>query len=165
MPSCASETTSFTPRKPRRASLRRKAVQKGEADKANDPVNHSPAERLGGADVHAEHLAPAVGVDAHRHDDRDRDDAAGLADLHVGGVDPQIRPSTAPNVHWTFGKTLQWSVFMRIDPSIGRSRKAFTRSSFVGTSIHWIDVCTLLTLAQPRDQALRDAAHAIARQS
>jgi len=55
-------------------------------------VNHSPAERLGGADVHAEHLAPAVGVDAHRHDDRDRDDAAGLADLHVGGVDPQIRP-------------------------------------------------------------------------
>ena len=31
MPSWASETTSFTPRRPRRASLRRKAVQKGSA--------------------------------------------------------------------------------------------------------------------------------------
>ena len=47
---------------------------------------------LGGADLHAEHLAPAVGVDADGDDDGDRDDAAGLADLHVGGVDPQIRP-------------------------------------------------------------------------
>ena len=47
---------------------------------------------LGGADVHAENFAPAVAVDADRDDHRDRDDAAVLAHLHVGGVDPQIGP-------------------------------------------------------------------------
>jgi site-specific DNA recombinase len=43
---------------------------------------------LRGADVHAQHLAAAVGV--HRHGDGhgDGDDAAVLADLHVGRVDP-----------------------------------------------------------------------------
>ena len=70
--------TSFTPRRPRRASLRRKAVQKG----------------LGfrWADIHAEHFAPAIAVDAHRDDHRDRDDPPVLADLHIGGVDPQVGP-------------------------------------------------------------------------
>ena len=48
--------------------------------------------RLGRADVHAERLAPAVGVDADRHDDGRRDDAAVLAHLHIGRVDPEIRP-------------------------------------------------------------------------
>ena len=68
----------MTPRRPRRRSLRRKSVQNG----------------LGfrGADVHAEHLAPAVAVDADGDDHRHRDDAAVLAHLHVGGVDPQIGP-------------------------------------------------------------------------
>jgi len=47
---------------------------------------------FGRADVHAQHLAAAIGIDADRHDDGDRHDAAGLADLHVGGVDPQVRP-------------------------------------------------------------------------
>ena len=47
---------------------------------------------LRGADRHAQHLAPAVAVDADRDDDRDRDDAAVAADLHVGGVDPEIGP-------------------------------------------------------------------------
>ena len=47
---------------------------------------------LRGADRHAEHLAPAVGVDADRDDHRDRDDAPGLAHLHVGRVDPEIGP-------------------------------------------------------------------------
>ena len=47
---------------------------------------------LRGADIHAQHLAPAVGVDADRDDHRHRDDAAVLARLHVGGVDPQIGP-------------------------------------------------------------------------
>jgi hypothetical protein len=46
----------------------------------------------GGPDVHAENLAPAVAVDADRDDHRDRYDAPLLAHLHVGGVDPQIRP-------------------------------------------------------------------------
>lgn len=49
---------------------------------------------FGGADIHAQHLAPAVGIDADRDDDRDRHDAAGPANLQVGGVDPQIRPIT-----------------------------------------------------------------------
>ena len=48
--------------------------------------------RLRGADRHAEHLAPAVAVDADRDGDGDRDDAPGLADLHVGGVEPEIGP-------------------------------------------------------------------------
>ena len=78
MPSWASETTSLTPRRPRRVSLRRNSVQNGLG--------------LGGADVHAEHLAPAVAVDADRDDHGDRDDAAVLAHLHVGGVDPQVGP-------------------------------------------------------------------------
>ena len=42
------------------------------------------------SDVHAQHLAAAIGAD--RDDDGDVDDAAVVADLHVGCVDPQIRP-------------------------------------------------------------------------
>ena len=56
------------------------------------PAIVTPRGRPEGLDIHTQHLASAVGVDANRHDDGDRDDAAGLADLHVGGVDPQIRP-------------------------------------------------------------------------
>ena len=40
----------------------------------------------------AEHLAPAVRVDVDRDDHRDRDDAMVAAHLHVGGVEPDIRP-------------------------------------------------------------------------
>ena len=47
---------------------------------------------LGGADVDARHLAPPVAVDADGDDQRRRDDAAVIARLHIGGVDPQIRP-------------------------------------------------------------------------
>ena len=43
-------------------------------------------------DIHAQHFAPAIGIDADGDDDGDRHDAAGLADLQVGGVDPQIGP-------------------------------------------------------------------------
>ena len=51
-------------------------------------------ERLGfrRSDVHAEHFPPAVTVDAHGDDDGHGDDPAVLADLHVGGVDPQVGP-------------------------------------------------------------------------
>jgi hypothetical protein len=48
--------------------------------------------RFRGADGHAQHLAPAVTVDAHRDDDGHRHDPPGLAHLHIGGVDPEIRP-------------------------------------------------------------------------
>ena len=51
-------------------------------------------DRLGlrGADLHAQHLAPSVAVDADGDDDGDRHDAPPATDLQVGGVDPQIRP-------------------------------------------------------------------------
>jgi hypothetical protein len=47
---------------------------------------------FGRADVHPEHLAPAVAVDADRDDHGHRHDAAVLGHLHVGGVDPKIWP-------------------------------------------------------------------------
>ena len=40
----------------------------------------------------AEDFAPAVGVDAHRDDDGDRDEPTVLAYPHAGGVEPKIRP-------------------------------------------------------------------------
>ena len=60
----------------------------GEAAQELDP------ERLGlaVADGHAEHLAPAVGVDADGDDHGDGDDVVVAADLHVGGVEPDIGP-------------------------------------------------------------------------
>lgn len=44
------------------------------------------------AHVHAEHLEPAVAVDADCYDDGHRDDASVPANLHVGRVDPEIGP-------------------------------------------------------------------------
>lgn len=58
-------------RSPRLVSLRRNSVQIASA---------------------SEHLASAVGVDAHRDDDRDRDDASAASDLQVSAIDPEIRP-------------------------------------------------------------------------
>src|SRR6516165_9482435 len=50
--------------------------------------------RLGfrGADVEPENFAAPIAVDADRDNDGDGDDAAVLAYLHVGGVDPQVWP-------------------------------------------------------------------------
>jgi hypothetical protein len=48
--------------------------------------------RFRGADVHAENLAPAVAVDADGEDDGNRHDTAGMANLHVGRVEPEIGP-------------------------------------------------------------------------
>lgn len=47
---------------------------------------------FGRADVHAEHLAATIAVHSNGNDDGDRYDAPALAHLHVGRVDPQIRP-------------------------------------------------------------------------
>lgn len=61
---------------------------------ARELAQERTPERLGfrRTNIHAEHFAPAITVDADRDNHRDRDDAALLAHLHVGGVDPQIRP-------------------------------------------------------------------------
>src|SRR6202047_1498814 len=44
------------------------------------------------ADVQPNDLASAIGVDRHSDYRGDRDDAAALALLQVGGIEPQIRP-------------------------------------------------------------------------
>jgi hypothetical protein len=62
---------------------------------------------LGGADVHAQHLAPPAAVDADGDDHRRRDDAAVVARLHIGGLDPQIRPVA---LHRTVEKSLHFAV-------------------------------------------------------
>jgi hypothetical protein len=46
------------------------------------------------ADGHAQHFAPAIGVDAHCHDHGDRDDVVVAAGSHVRGVQPDIGPIT-----------------------------------------------------------------------
>lgn len=68
----------MTPLRPRRVSLRRNSVQIGS--------------RLGGADLHAQHLPATVAVDTDGDDHGDGDDPAAAADLQVGGIDPQIWP-------------------------------------------------------------------------
>ena len=60
----------------------------GEATQELDPE----CLRLAVADGHAEHLAPAVGVDADGDDDRDRDDVVVAPGFDVGGVEPDIGP-------------------------------------------------------------------------
>jgi len=78
MPSWESEITSFTPRRPRRARLRRNSVQKTSASKV--------------ADRHAEHFATAVAVHADRDDHGNRYDPASAANLDVSGIQPDVRP-------------------------------------------------------------------------
>lgn len=48
--------------------------------------------RFGSADVQAEHFTPAILVDADGDDRCHRDDAPGLADLYVGGIEPEVGP-------------------------------------------------------------------------
>ena len=80
MPSCASEITSLTPRRPRRVSLRKEL----RPDRLG----------LGCADLETKNLAPPIGVDADGDDDGDRDDPPASTDLEVGGVDPEMGPVT-----------------------------------------------------------------------
>ena len=47
---------------------------------------------LGGADIHAQHFATPVVVDADGENDGDGDDAIVLTNLHVGRVDPDVGP-------------------------------------------------------------------------
>ncbi len=61
-----------------------------------------------GADGHAQNLAPAIGGDADRERDRDTDDAAALAHLKIGGVDPEASLSR----HWS---ERQWRAPFALD--------------------------------------------------
>jgi hypothetical protein len=45
---------------------------------------------LGWSDVHAEDFPSAVGVDADRNDDGNRDNTTGLPDLYISGIQPDI---------------------------------------------------------------------------
>jgi hypothetical protein len=58
-----------------------------------------------------------------------------LADLEICSIDPEIAPLTPPDVPRASGNSLRWNEFMGINPSMGRGRKASTRSSFGGKSI------------------------------
>ncbi len=75
MPSCASETTSLTPRRPRLVSLRRNSVQIASASDVPISIPRTSPR--------------AAGVDAHRNDDGNGDDAPAATDLEVGRVDPE----------------------------------------------------------------------------
>jgi len=98
--------------------------------------------RLGGADVHAQHLPAAVGVHADGDRHRHGDDPAGLAHLHVGGVDPQIRPLA-------FDRPLQEGLHPLVDLFARPTDLAF------GGQVALL-ADQLETGAQPRLQGLQD---------
>ncbi|MNR34495.1 hypothetical protein D3C85_1522710 [compost metagenome] len=60
-----------------------------------------------GANPHAQHLAPTIGVHGHGDYDRDRDDSPCLPHLDVRSVDPQIGPIA-----------FQWAVEESVDTFI-----------------------------------------------
>ncbi len=60
----------------------------GKRTKELDPEGLS----LAVADRHAQHLAPAVVVDANSNDDGNRDDAVVATGFDVGGIEPNIGP-------------------------------------------------------------------------
>ena len=64
------------------------------APPALGPAQELEPEGLGlrRAERHAAHLTAAGAVERDGDGHRDRDDAAGFAHLHVGGIDPQIGP-------------------------------------------------------------------------
>src|SRR5216683_5777741 len=75
-PSCASETTSLTPRRPRRASLRRKSVQKVSASEV--PIARPSTSRLPSP------LTPTATITAT--------ETTWPSRLHIGRVQPDIGP-------------------------------------------------------------------------
>ena len=79
---------------------------------------------LRGADLYAQHLAPAVVIDTNRDDHRDGDDAPATTDLQVGRINPKVWPIA-------FDRPFEKGLHLAVD-----------------------------LLAEPRDLALGDAAHA-----
>ena len=69
-----------------------------ELDAAQTPARKAAQELdpegfgLAMADGHSQHLAPSIGIDAHRDDDRHRDNMMAAPGLDVGGVEPDVRP-------------------------------------------------------------------------
>jgi len=98
-------------------------------DKKSGMGPRFPAERFGFACRKPENFALAFGIRPDSHYCSGGNDTPSLPAFDVGGVDPEIGPLTPPDVHRTSGNLLQWSKFMGINPSIGRFRKACTRSS------------------------------------
>src|SRR5262245_39018653 len=78
-PSWLSLITSLTPRRPRRVSERRQAVQNGSA--SDGPTSRPDTSRR-----------PSVLTDANSDYHGNGHDPPDLAHLHVGRIDPQIRP-------------------------------------------------------------------------
>src|SRR5215472_466734 len=76
-PSCASEMTSLMPARPRLCRSREAEPEGGS---------------LGRAEPEPDDLAPSVLVDRGGDYRRDRDHPTAVADLEVGGVEPQIGP-------------------------------------------------------------------------
>ena len=85
-PSWASEITSLVPFRPRFASVLRNALQNVSASEG--PMC-SPTISCLRTDLR---FAPPVGVHGHRDYGRHGDDAPALADLQIGGVEPQVGP-------------------------------------------------------------------------
>ena len=85
-PSWASEMTSLVPFRPRFASVLRNALQNVSASEG--PMC-SPTISCLRTDLR---FAPPVGVHGHRDYGRHGDDAPALADLQIGGVEPQVGP-------------------------------------------------------------------------
>src|SRR3984885_13270100 len=100
-PSWASEITSWTPRRPRRASVRRNSVQNVSA--SEQPTAMPRTSRRPASVAPVAMLAPAgAGGDS------DRDDASALPHLYISGVEPDIRPTA-------FQRTVQESLDLFID--------------------------------------------------
>ncbi len=126
MPSCASLITSVTPQRLRHTRSHRNAVQKGSA-------SESP-------DCHAQHVAPAVNVDAHRDRHGNRDDPATLA--HLRGKSRRSRDAPSVRARWCVpfvlnqareeGSRLSRAIDERVDDGLPRSGCADCR-----TARHW----------------------------
>ena len=65
------------------------------------------------ADGQAEHFAPAIGVESNGDYHRDRDDPSGIADFHVGDVDPEMRPVA---LDWAFEKGVHLLIDLAAEP-------------------------------------------------
>ena len=96
---CARHLCQVAPRSPGRGGLQALVVVGDHQLHAAQPAPGQRAQELSPeglglrrADRHAQDLTPALVVDGHSHGHRDRDDASGLAHLHISRIQPQIGP-------------------------------------------------------------------------